>query len=272
MDNGETRIVHVASELGNRDVVVVTFSEMWRNNPDDLGFGEKFLIEAGIDVIAVRKRRDNWYQDLSLGEFVRSVGGTCSLYRRSACYGASMGGFAALFYGGSIGASIISVSPMVSIHPDYPEFGSNFYRKLVEIKNVDLRSVPKSKELVTVVYDPMKRADLKYVTREVIPAFQRARVIRLPYTGHPSTYTMAEMNLLQPLVLQFIRFGTILDLSVAVRHRKAQSIYYLWNLARRCAASKKFRIATTLYQCAIARAANPEPIEEKLRRIQLRQV
>lgn len=109
-DNGESRIEfykkkHVTS------TVVITFDSIniqWSKEP----FGFRFLMKENVDIIAVRRRRkDSYQQDLSLGDFYEAVNTLANYYRRKVAYGFSLGAYSALYFGSSLNCNILSLSP-----------------------------------------------------------------------------------------------------------------------------------------------------------------
>merc|ERR1712192_20010 len=111
---------HLRNANRQSDRLVVTFAEMMMNDPSKPGFAQDFLIKNGYDVVTVQKRSETWYQDLSVDYFRRVILRISGEYSGICCYGISMGAFASLYFGGSIDASIIAISPLCSIHPLYP--------------------------------------------------------------------------------------------------------------------------------------------------------
>ncbi|CAN7522640.1 hypothetical protein LJR098_004898 [Rhizobium sp. LjRoot98] len=61
--------------------LVITFSSFGENDPLLPGFGQQFLEKSGCSVIAVKKRADNWYRDLSLQDFADVVTQFCGRAR-----------------------------------------------------------------------------------------------------------------------------------------------------------------------------------------------
>ena len=257
LDNGQTIIRHLRNPGRKSDTLVVTFAEMLMNDPSKAGFGEQFLLKAGYDLVIVQKRSESWYQDLKVEDFAGAVSGIAAQYRDVTCYGISMGAFAALYFGGSIDASILALSPLCSIHPRYPQLGGQEYRKHVIATQCDLAGVPKSRQPVFIVFDPRLHLDALYMRAEVMPAFPDATIAIAPGAGHPVSRCLNGTGLLGPLVLGFLQDRRTPDIAAALRPHRASSAFWLANLADRCTRRARFSTAMSLYEKAIDLASDP---------------
>jgi len=195
-DNGHT-VIEAGWYTGARLGVVFTFSSFGENDPSRDGFGQQFLEKQGYAVVSVKKRRDNWYRDLSFEDFTKAVGPLLAGFDRRFTYGTSMGGYAALYYSTCIGATAIAISPRNSIDPrflitSYSHFITSWptqHRPLPEISDPSLRPY--------VVFDPLVSADKTYIEREVRPAFPVAHFVEFAFSGHPSAQAMLEVGKLK---------------------------------------------------------------------------
>ncbi|MDP3417945.1 hypothetical protein [Falsiroseomonas sp.] len=250
LDNGHSVIRHHRTSHGSCGVLVVTFAEMYQNDPSKPGFGQDFLLTAGFDVVTVQKRSELWYQDLSPESFRAAVAPVASQYSRVVTYGVSMGAFAALLYAGAIGASALALSPMVSIHPHLPGAQLVELRGKVELRHIYLTDAPRGDGTIVVIYDPLMSHDQLYVEREVMPAFPDAKIVRLPRGDHPVARALWEMGILQSLVVGFLREGQVPAARFERPHR-GQSSVYLANLATHCARRGRVALGLRLFDRAI---------------------
>lgn len=217
--------------------LVVTFSSFGDNDPSLPGFGQAFLEKNGCFVIAVKKRADNWYRDLSLQQFADIVMPFCGGAASRFTYGASMGGYAALHFASVINAQPIAISPRNSIDPRFflPEYARfrhswpNHDMALAAISNPAIRPY--------VVFDPRVKADLAYIDQEVRPAFPNGFYTEFAFSGHPSARAMSEAGHLKSFVAGALQGGATPArlVSRAVKRRSATILNEMskWNLTRK---------------------------------------
>jgi tetratricopeptide (TPR) repeat protein len=183
----------------------VTFSPLEDRHPTDRpGFGEAFLQRSGIDAIHVVPCGNHWYQYPELPKMCAQIAAITAQYRHVVAYGSSMGGYAAIRYGGWLGADVaLALSPQLTINPWRRPFERRWlaYAKKIRFQFESGQTTTKN---AIVVYDPLGpdrvHAELFKAITDVIP-------VPLPYSGHPSTGFLADLGLLQPLLLD-VCYGT----------------------------------------------------------------
>ena len=232
-DNGQTVIRAIRGGTTARRSVVVTFAEMHANDVQKDGFAQNLLLRNGHDVVTVQKRGENWYQDLSLEAFREVVQPVTGAYERVACYGASMGAYAAIYFGGAIGAAILALSPLNSIDPRYPQMQNTPLRRSVGFAHRRIGEVPRSDAPCLIAYDPLDAWDRLYVEGEILPHFPAASILQTPFLGHPCTHALQQMGLLKGLVLEFLDSGRFSPPRIAadIRRNRKNSPAYINNLA-----------------------------------------
>jgi hypothetical protein len=272
LDNGHSLIRHHRTSRQASRVLAVTFDEMFLNDLDKPGFGQDFLLKSGHDVVTVRKRKELWYQDLSVETFRAAVAPVASSYDRVVTYGVSMGGFAALLFAGAIDASALALSPRVSILPNLPATAAAPRRGTVPLRHIHLADAPKGSGTMLVVYDPLTRLDQAYLEAEVLPAFPEARIVPVPRGGHPVSQALSQMGLLSALVLAFLEHGTIPARHFERPHRACSAVY-LANLAIHCGRSGHPALGLRLFDraLAVAPAWQRPRIEERRAALEARQ-
>jgi len=242
-DNGITTISYCPTGDAASEAVIVTFAEMGPVDVERPGFGEMFLNKRGYDVISVQKRRENWYQDLSIDDLRQSVSEILPRYKSVFTYGSSMGGYAALYFASAVGGRALSFSPRH--HSYYALVGMHAYANEFEPNHLPLRDVadPDGQHLILV--DPLQPIDGPYVLREVVPSFPKSQILNLRYTDHPSTFVLAHGGVLQNFVVDFIE-GRPID-ERKLRNCRGKSPQYLHTLAKSC--FRKGRTATAMALC-----------------------
>lgn len=98
------------------------------------GFGTDFLLKHGYDTIYIAQRAGTQYQGLSLDRFTDVIADHCQ-GREVISYGSSLGGYAALYYGGVVNARIIAAAPMF---PRWPPLHRKAFADL-EITHQELK-------------------------------------------------------------------------------------------------------------------------------------
>ena len=85
---------------------------------DRPGFGQEFLRFKRIDALHILTRENDWFQNEDFLVACAQVAELTRHYRRVVAYGSSMGGYAAIRYGGRVGAGVaFAMSPQYSINP-----------------------------------------------------------------------------------------------------------------------------------------------------------
>jgi hypothetical protein len=253
LDNGHSLIRHHRAPQGAGGVLAVTFAEMFLNDPDKPGFGQEFLLKSGFDVVTVQKRKELWYQDLPVETFRAAVAPVARDYARVVTYGVSMGGFAALLFAGSLDACALALSPRVSILPHLPPTEAAPRRGTVPLLHIHLKDAPRGRGTMLVIYDPWTRLDQFYLDQEVLPAFPEARIVPVPWAGHPVSRALGEMGLLPSLVRGFVAHGVVPARHFERPHR-ARSAVYLANLGGHCGRHGHPALGLRLFDRAIALA------------------
>jgi tetratricopeptide (TPR) repeat protein len=215
-----------------RSCCVVTFDSFTDYRTlDRPGFGEAFLDGAGVDAIHVIPRDNTWYQNPDMLDAMARVHEATRDYARVVAYGSSMGGYAALRFGGIAGAhAALALSPQYSIDPAlvpweirWLESGKHF-RPLWEGK----LPFPRLKQAY-VAYDPLN-IDKKHIA--LLAGKLQLQPLRLKHGGHPVTGFLAEIGLLKRLILSVCHNSLDPAAFVATAWaRRAQSAQYFTTLA-----------------------------------------
>lgn len=174
----------------------------------DRGFGSGFCQARGWDSVYVAQREWSQYQGLSLEAF-KGVVSSVTAGRDVIAYGASLGGYAALYYGGSIDARILAGSPMQSVWP--PMRTKRFAE--TEFLHAEMTDVPKSAISPEIIYDPMREIDQKVVDDMVLKAYPEAALVKVPYAGHKALLALQRAGILSPLVEAFVEQGRVIEFS-----------------------------------------------------------
>jgi lysophospholipase L1-like esterase len=220
--------------FSNRILVITFDSYSDQGLLERPGFGENFLSSRQIDALHVIPRDNRWYQYPELPEVASLLCGIAGNYARTITYGSSMGGYAAIRFAGAVGASAaLAVSPQFSIDPTIVPFEN---RWLDDAQAIDFRLErswsPDFAGTAYIVYDP-SNIDARHV--ELFARRTRVIPVALHGAGHPCTGFLAEIGLLQPLVLEVA--AQTFDVTAFVdkaRIRRGRSALFMSSLADRC--------------------------------------
>lgn len=102
---------------------------------DGAGFGEDFLRNQQVDAIHVLPKRNDWYQHPGLPDVCRLIAARTAAYERVIAFGSSMGGYAAIRYGGWAGADVaFALSPQFTPRPLRPPFDQRWRTEAISIR------------------------------------------------------------------------------------------------------------------------------------------
>lgn len=174
------------------------------------GWGTEFSLKQGYDNIYVAQREGSQYQDLPLEDFRQAVAPVAAQYDRVITYGASLGGYAAIYYGGVIDAEIVSVSPHNSAHP---LIHRQSFRKL-PFAHAEIRDNPVSSRMLTVVYDPTLPNDVAFIDYLVRPAYPDLREVEFPHGGHALLNTLKVDGVLKDFVVPLLERGEVVPVEL----------------------------------------------------------
>ena len=232
--------------------LVITFDSLGHDlSLDRPGFGQEWLGQTGFDAVHIVSARNDWYQAPDLLELLQAVRTRAAAYPWAVTYGSSMGGYAAIRFGGRAGARrAIALSPQFSIDPALSGVDDRWAEYADRIAFLWEQAAPDDVALETayVVYDPLNPDRLH---AEALAAAYPVHPVPLPHAGHPSGALLAETGLLSKAVLDMIEGR--LDapgLARAVKAGRTRSASAYYNLAER-QPRHRGRLATRLAARAV---------------------
>ncbi|MDX5976679.1 hypothetical protein [Vreelandella alkaliphila] len=175
------------------EVTFITFNGT-RSRKKSLPFALKYCKKRNFNLISVNQDGDSQYQDLSLSIFHEAVRNY--LTSSNINYGASLGGYCALYYAGVINANVIAISPKNSAHPKFIK--KRF--KGLNFKHKEIRDTPTSKGNVNIFFDPYKVEDVKFLEGLILPYSDNCKLHPLPHAGHQLLKYVKELGCLTELI------------------------------------------------------------------------
>lgn len=189
------------------------------------GFGTGFCRKFGYDNIYVSQKKGSQYQGLSIEQFYKSVSGILPRYKKVYTYGASLGGYCALYYGGVINSSIIAAAPKNSADPFFSKknYWGNFLHK-------SLNLIPKTSSSVLVIYDPYREEESRYIDEVVKGIYPSLNEFRLNFSGHKVLNTMRDLGILTEFIKNYISKDKIIVPEYDIRklpiYYEQKGLYY----------------------------------------------
>ncbi|MCQ4299671.1 hypothetical protein NAV11_07065 [Pseudomonas songnenensis] len=194
------------------DILFVVFNRT-RSTKRSPAFGLDFLLAQGFSVVVCYQDNDTQYQSLSFERFRECVL-PVTVGKRVFTYGSSLGAYAAVYYAGAVGATVIAAAPKNSAHPLLFSPRGRFSEEL--FKHEDLGSLGLTKNPVFVMVDPMRKQDIFFVKAYVVSSYPEAKVLELPFSGHACLKYLLEIGKLKSLVLSIVYDGEFPEVPVNV--------------------------------------------------------
>ncbi|WP_336489406.1 YqiA/YcfP family alpha/beta fold hydrolase [Methylobacterium nigriterrae] len=240
--------------------LLISFTEANNRELDGPGFGGKFAVEKGFDVIAVKSCVDDWYQSFppeALNRIREFISERSEPYRWRATYGSSMGGYAALNFGSCFEAdAAVAFSPQFDITAEWERRWSAQADAIGQMHTLSERFVrPECRYII--FYDPADNDLLHFNEfRRVIPQCILSGV-PVRYAGHPVGYYLSSTGALKEVVSAALS-GEVASAALR-RAREYRSDYppYFFNLAGHCLKRRHLQWALS----AIERALSLKPID-----------
>lgn len=176
---------------------------------DQKGFGTDFALKSGFDTIYVAQRPRSQYQGLSVSDFADAVSPAINS-REVFTYGASLGAYCAIYYGGIINSRIIASAPRNSAHPSVSE------KSLSDVifQHPALNCVPRSVAAPIVLFDPFHSQDVKFIDTWFRPTYPDAILKEFPFAGHSIIEAMFKSKVLKTFILSIWEKDIIIDLNL----------------------------------------------------------
>ena len=210
---------------------------------DRPGFGEEHFRARGIDAVHVLSRDNRWYQHAELDQALRAVATAVTGYDRVIAYGSSMGGFAALRYGATCGATVgLALSPQYTVDPAVVPFDRRWAEDVARIAFRQDDDLPALAEQY-LVYDPCDTHDRRHFS---LFADRSPTIgVPVPHGGHPVGAYLVETDMLR-LLVECVEAGRLDAAAYAqeLRRRRRRSGHYFFVLAHRTPAHRpRLRVA-----------------------------
>lgn len=227
---------------------LITFDIMHARANGRGSFARVLSARLGLDHLAVVPKSPCWYpaEDMmAVSELLRAL-----VDRPAIAYGASMGGYGALKWGASAGATVaLACSPQSTIDPEQlgradRRYARFFDSRLHEGMAVTGRDLP---EKSVVLFDPHFGRDRTHA--EMLASHDRIEAIALPHMAHGTARCVAGSSNALAIFTSLLDGDTASIRSRVLATRKFQAVYYL-ELAVRALRRKKYGLCVQLAERA----------------------
>jgi len=207
-DDGKIRATwHRPDEIKSPGVICITFQEV-KGRLSDTGFGTEFLAKNGIESIYFSHHGQSFYQALDLDLFKRIVSKHTD-GKRVCLYGASLGGYAAIYFSGCVQGQAIALSPRCSADPILSQG-----KELAPFRHIFLNEMPAdliSNKNPIIAYDPLRADDTTFLRTRVLLAYPNSSLLEIPNGQNTIAKTLQNSGVLKEFVLGAILSGKVSD-------------------------------------------------------------
>lgn len=182
----------------NSEITFITFNGT-KTTKKTIPFGMSFIIKNGWNLISVAQDNDTQYQDLSLEVFHNAISPVI-IKKEVYAYGVSLGGYCALYYGGSIDATIIAASPKNSAHPS---INLTRFQKL-NFNHKSFSEIPVTKKKVYITYDPTINADKNFIFNIISSAYLHPEYLPIENGTHMILQSFLKANILKLYIYSIV--------------------------------------------------------------------
>jgi tetratricopeptide (TPR) repeat protein len=244
--------------------LLFTFTEFSNRTLDGFGFGGKFAIENGFDLIAVKSSLDDWYQSITLETFYiieKFLVDLPNHHNFRATYGSSMGGYAAFLFARTIKDNVaFALSPQFDIARAYDTRWDSSVRQIGPISTLTSESVYRNCQYI-VAYDPMD-ADKIHFDKYVDAIYPNLIwEIKVPYAGHPVGGFLNHANIMKEITLAALNGNKIPVFQNKLRTKRQNYPDYYFNLSRVLLKRRKLKWAHAM----ILKAIELNPLNSEFR-------
>jgi len=191
------------------DITVITFG-YWGSGLSQKGFGTDFCLKNGFNNIYVCCKGPQRFQYLSLEMFTGAIENAIK-DKEVITYGLSLGGYAAIYYGGPINARIVAFSPRNLSHPVTRKIKQTFTHTQI-YKN------PITDKTPIVILDPFDSTDFTFLKKAISPAYEKMHIIHIDNAGHSCFGAIKNSGKLKPFLLNLFA-GKVNEMTVEDKYK-----------------------------------------------------
>jgi hypothetical protein len=227
------------------DRCVVTFAPFVDNRSlGRPGFEQGSLRKSRVDAIHILSSGNQAYQYAELPDLCSQVSEVVATYKHVVAYGSSMGGYAAIRFGGWAGAHVaLALSPQFTLNPWRRPFDLRW------LKHVRKNGFPHEHgrdavKQAIVAYDPSDLLDGAHA--RLFPKITSVIPVPLPGSGHPCTSFLLDLGLLNQLALEvsYQTFDAASFIAEVGRRREESPQFHFVRARRTRDRNERYRLIT----------------------------
>lgn len=201
----ETENYFLEAHVFDKEKIFVTFESAQPRGPRPdkyrSGWGSEAMRKRRISTLCIKPKIPDWYLRPDLAEVLTTLRPWLAEFGRVIAYGGSMGGFGALTYADTMGATdVIALNPQTAMHPATVPWETRFSaapRQDFVAPYGDARENFLKTPRVLIFVDRHLPLDWAHVTRLVPGSY---RVINVPYLQHGLPPALAKLGVLGWLI------------------------------------------------------------------------
>ncbi|MFD1607232.1 sugar-transfer associated ATP-grasp domain-containing protein [Oceanobacillus luteolus] len=245
--------VHTNNKQNNK--YIITFGEV-DSKLTETGFSSKLIMKEGYNHIYVAQKFGTQYQFLKREDFYNIIREEIK-GKKVYTYGASLGGYCAIYYGSIINANILAMSPRIPAHPIINKMMGKVFRNKGFLHD-ELSKIQKNYEKLHVFYDKTNYIDNYYVNIFIRPAFPTAVLHHIKHAGHYTARALLLSGELKKIALNFFEDK---ELTFTLDEEKILA-WHVERLRKRLDQGKLFHARENLDVLMQSNKANLEEVKE----------
>jgi hypothetical protein len=269
VDENTIRVEYLKQvQMPPRRSLVFTFTERGNASLSGNGFGGDYLLASGCDVMAIKGTSCRWFEELT-PTVIERILATLKDYGRDytlrACYGSSMGGYAAMRYAHALKVDrTLAISPLFRIGAEEDKRYCEDISKMVDPGMMRAEHVNSCCHYC-IIFDPFSPDSWHAQRYAEIVAPGNFTALKVPYSGHPSGCALAETGVLKQVVTAMLLDGKCPQLRTLPYCRQRSPTYLYW-LGAALVRHRKFVTAARCLEKAVLLSPNNCEIFSQLAR------
>ena len=251
----QTELVEAFHHVGTSDYTLVTFGELSMRANGQRFWGQQIVQALNINCVSFVARFPHWYPKADFSPLLE-IAKPLLRGKEVIVYGTSMGGYGALKYGDTLGAThVVAVAPQFSINPKDVPWDRRYleHYKLDLHENMGIEPIAATDNInYWLLYDPWYSEDRAHA--RLIEAAIPCRHIPVHATGHITIKAISGTEVFKAII-NFVRAYDDVSLYRTLRKAKKGSPVYFLELLGFVARRGNEKAAETLAEMACERGA-----------------